>query len=315
MKISNPIFVFLGLACLACSNEAIEISENSTDPLLTNYLYTNYNISETPNTETSTTNYVIENNKIISANSVSYIDNVERHYNYYYTSERIDSILTYTNNILSRIQRYTYNSNGNLMSYMSHNHNDQSSNLERHIFTHSNDTIYSVWSQSDDGINFDNILLNSKIVLDANNNRTYFESHSPANNQTKAWIGDFDANQNLQSESYYSFSDDGTPVQMFENSYTFANQENIFNRINMATFTRKNMMLLYHLQSDAINAINAKSICENTITSMNSTWGNSFAEFEIINSLNDNDITIESDFKTFVEGNIFTRFSQKYIFQ
>ena len=318
MKIKNFIFITVGLALYACTNETtIESNENQDIPILTNYIYTSYDVSNVPNTVTASTIYEIENNKIISASGTNEITSAQHSTVYDYLDDKINEILTYRNGELSESKSFAYDGNGNLISYIitSIDSSDQSMQFNRHDFTHTTDTIFSTWMNSVNGIDYDTLILESKIVLDDNNNRTYYESFSEINNITKFRIDTYDSNQNLLTESIFSRFDDGSEFLEFENNYVANSFENIFNRINEATYTRKNMMLLYHLQSGAINNVNAKSISRNTLINFNSTWGNSFAQFEISNTQGDNNLIIESDFETIIEGNVFARFSQEYIFQ
>jgi len=317
-KYISVITIFFALVTWSCSNDNIEEPDMTDNELsLTNYIYTTFNVTSTPNTAIASTNYAIENDKIISASGTNFTTSTQRDLEYYYSNDRIDSILTYTDGSLSRTQTYMYHTNGDLKTYLSESvvADNEPLSIDRHTYTHTTDTIYSTWMSGENGADPGTFVLASKIVLDNNNNRTYYESYSPSNQLTKSWVGNFDANQNLQNESFYSSPEDSFTELLFENSYTTSGSENIFNRINEATYTRKNMMLLYHLQPGAVNSINAKSVSKDALVTFDSTWGNSFANYEILNTSDDMDNIISSDYKTIVAGEVLSRFTQDYIFQ
>ncbi|MDG5490117.1 hypothetical protein [Psychroserpens sp. SPM9] len=310
--ISISIFT---LSCLSCSSDDPEVAAN--EPRLTNYIYKTYNVSNTPNTVLDSTNYSIEDNKIVSASGLNLETSFQRNSTYTYLDDKIDKIQSFSNGLLTRVQSFTYDANDDLIAYLSESidTDNQSSSFEKHEFTHTTDTIFSSTTRSSDGINFDTNVSEAKIVLDANNNRTYYEMYSHFNEETTFEINTYDANSNLINEAKYLILDNGNEVLSFENNVATNNSENLFYSINETTFTRKNLMLLYHLQSNAVNTINGKSITPNAIITFASTWGNSFATFEILNTTNDTGLTIYSDFKTTIAGNLISRFSQDYSIQ
>nr|WP_321231895.1 hypothetical protein [uncultured Psychroserpens sp.] len=309
---------FFALICFACSsNDSIDNQDiNGNEPSLSNYIYKTYNVTNTPNTVIDSTNYNISDHKIISSSSLNLETLSQQSSNYTYVNGKIGEIRSFSNGVLSRIQSFTYNANDNLVEYLSESvdANGSSSNFQRHTFTHTTDTIFSSWERSNDGLNFDTSVSDFKIVLDGNDNRTYLETYSYLNNDTQFEVSTYDANSNILNESKYLIFNNGNEL-LFENNYTTNTSENYFNTINEDTFTRKNVMLLYHLQSGAVNNINAKSISTNTLNTFDSTWGNSFADFEISNTIDTNNKTLSSDFKTIISGDVISRFSQEYIFQ
>ncbi len=318
---TSPYFIvtFFALICFACSTDdsIIEQNTNGNQPSVVNYIYKTYNVSNTPNTVKDSTNYMISDNKIISSSGLNLETLLQHASNYSYVNGKINEIQSFNNGILSRIQSFTYDANDDLVEYQSEyiDSNDSSSSFERHLFTHTADTIYSSWTRSDDGINFDTSVSDFKIVLDVNTNRTYLETYSYLNDDTQFEVNTYDVNSNILNESKYIVLDNGNEFLSFENNYTTTTSENLFNSINEATFTRKNLMILYHLQSAAVNSVNAKSISKNALNTFESTWGNSFADFEIINMTDDNNNTTSSDFKTIISGDVIARFSQEFIFE
>ncbi|MBF8148490.1 hypothetical protein ITJ86_01190 [Winogradskyella sp. F6397] len=314
MKKSVLIIILFALISFSCSNESInepEMPENE----LTNYIYKTYNVSNTPNTVIDSTNYQIDNDRITSSSGLNLETLTQLTSNYNYANNRINEIQSFSNGLLTRIQSFTYN-DGDLVEYLSESINSQgqSSSFQKHVFTHTTDTIFSSWTQSDDGVNFDINVSDFKIVIDGNDNRTYFEAYDYFNDEIKFEISTYNANSSIINESKYMRLDNGNDVLSFENNYTSTSSENLFNRINEATFTRRNLMLLYHLQPNAVNNINAKNISKNALMTFESSFGNSFADFEILNTTDDVNNIILSDFKTVISGNVFTRFSQEFIF-
>ncbi|MCB0743768.1 MAG: hypothetical protein KDC67_07690 [Ignavibacteriae bacterium] len=309
--------LFIALMLSSCSNEDVSSDLQVNDPLLTNYIIKHFNVSNTPNTVLDSTNYQISSERISSSFSLNFETLIQKMSNYNYVNNRIDNIQTFTNNTLTRIQSFNYNANNDLVEYLSEsiNNEDQTSTYEKHLFNHTTDTIFVSWTRSDDGVNFDINVSDFKIVLDNNDNRTYLESYSYLNNETKFENGTYDSNSNIINELKYLRLSNGNDVLSFENNYTYNSTENLFYRINEATFTRKNLMLLYHLQSSAINNINAKSISKHIMTNYESTWGNSFANFEISNITDDNANNIYSEFKTIIGSDLLSRFTQEFLIE
>jgi hypothetical protein len=311
-KIVSIIYVLLLL--FSCSNDDNISNLPQNEPVLTNYIYKRYNTSNEPNTVIDSTNYVINNNKIISHSGLNTLTQSQYLSNYNYTNGKITNIESYNETTLTRIQSFTYNTNGNLVEYLSESIDteNQSSYFNKHLFTHNTDTIFSTWSISNDGVNF-SPKIDSKIVLDENNNRTYYEAYDYINDDTQFIESLYDFNSNIIKESYYTIINNSNMLS-FENTYLTTTNENYLNTINEATYGRKTYMLTYHLLPNAVNNINAKSITKNMLTEFNSTWGNSFATFDISNNIDDANLSLLSDFKTIIAGAVFNRFSQEYIF-
>jgi hypothetical protein len=318
MKNTFLFYFVLSLTFLSCSNESIDDQDiNNTEVSLTNYIYKTYNVSNAPNTIIDSANYLINANKIISSSGLNLETLTQLTSNYNYLDGKIDNIKSFSNGALIRIQSFSYNTNNDLVEYLTESINtqNQNSSFQKHSFNHTTDTIFSSWTRSADGVNFDEEVSDFKIVLDDNVNRTYIETYSHLNDAITFEINSYDASNNIINESKYLRLDNGNDVLSFENNYTTNSSENLFNRINEATYTRKTLMLLHHLQSNAINNINAKRISGNVLTNYQSTWGNSFADFEISNIMDDTGTTLFSEFKTTIGGDLLSRFTQEYIFQ
>lgn len=315
----NIFFIYLSIFLIfsSCSNEVLDeglIIDNQV--ALSDYIFKTFNVSNTPNTVIDSINFQIENNRIINSTGMNLETLNQNSSSYIYTNDRISEIESFTNGVLSRVQSYTYDTNGNLTEFLSEviNSNNQGSSFNKHTFNHTSDTIFSSWRRSSNGTDFNINITDSKIVLDANENRVYYEEFDYLNNEIKSETNSYDNNSNSVNDSKY-ININGNTILLFENNYTTSSSENLLNRINEATYTRKNMMLLYHLQSDAINSINARNISKNILTTFSSTFGNSFVDFEILNTTDDNNLTTLSDFRSIVSGNLFTRFTQEFIFQ
>jgi len=299
----------------SCSNEEVEIAPPVSENSLTNYIYKRYDVTNTPNTIIDSANYAINNSRIVSHSGMNFTTQNEYSGNYNYTGGKLASIESFNEGALARLQSFTYNTNGDLIEYLSEtvDASGSSSFFNRHIFTHTTDTIFSSWTTSNNGIDY-SPKQDSKIVLDDNNNRTYFEAYNYINDDIRYILSLYDSNSNITNESYNSIID-GSDFLSFENTYLTNNSENYFNTINEATYGRRSYMLLYHLLPNSVNSINAKSITKNSLTVFNSTWGNSFASFEISNLTDENNRIIFSDLKTVINGEVFNRFSQEYLFQ
>lgn len=317
MKNLNLVYVICSaLIFFNCSTDNEPI-ENTNAPNITNYIFKTYNVSITPDTVIDSTNYVIDNNRIISSSSLNFSTNVSRSSEYTYVSNRISQVRSYTDGVLTRIQDYAYNNGGDLIEYLNESIDAATltSSYDRHRFTHTPDTIFSTWDRSFDGINFDFLISNFKIVLNANDNRTYLEEEDIINDKVRKFTSIYDVNNNLLEETSIIITNTDVVIPNVDFSHTFSTGINSFYVINEATYTHKNLMLLYHLQGNAINNINVKSITPNTLESFESSFAPDLFNFEINNTLDTNNNAIFSDYRTIASGSLFTRFTQEFILQ
>jgi hypothetical protein len=74
-------------------------------------------------------------------------------------------------------------------------------------------------------------------------------------------------------------------------------------------------MMLYHLQTNALNSINARNCTPNSMQSYSTDFGDGTITFEIENTPFDTNYTKISDYKTFNSGALFSRFSLEYFFE
>lgn len=310
--------LFLSLMLTSCSNESIDDTEENNDAItITNYIYKTYNVSNAPNTIIDSTNYLISNNRILSSSSIN-LETLDQQTSIYsYFDNRIDGIQSFRNGTLNRIQSYTYNANSDLIEYLSEsiNTSNQASSFEKHTFNHTTDTIFSSWKRSNDGINFNTNVTESKTVIDANNNRTYFEEYDYFNDETDYHINSYDSNNNMLSDRSFLFLSDGSTQPLIENNHTFSSNINLYNLINEKTFSRKNLMVLYHLQSTAINNFNAKSVSPNALDTFTSSASGNIISFEIANRVDSNNLAITSEFRTLASGQLFSRFLQEFLIE
>ena len=315
IKMAFLITIISNFIIVSCSNDNIDLIDTQNSPTLTNYIFKTYNITNTPNTTIDSLNYKIENNRILNISGINFETSDVLTSNYSYSNNQLTNVHSFVNNILNKTETFSYNSNGDLIEYISESiSNNQISTLNKLIFNHTLDTIFSTLEYSNDGLSFTNIS-NFKIILDGNNNRTFFEEYNYFNDEIKQEINEYDENLNVVNESHYLLAENAPNTLSFQNNYTYNTSTNLFYTINERTYTRKNLMLLFHLQSDAVNEINVKSISRNNIITFQSTWGNSFVNFDITNTTNQNNITILSDYKTIINDNVLSRFSQEYLLE
>ncbi len=310
------ILALLTILLIGCNKDD---SETTPDPpLLTlkGYTFKRYDTSNSPNLVRDSTHYQLENNRIISSTGVHQITTSPKNSDgdFLYENGKISETNSFREGIKVRTTKFSYDSNGNLLTYSSQELNTQFQETvyHRHRFTHTNDTIYATWERSDDGVNYDTILAESKMILDANNNRTYYEAFDVVNNDTKRTISTYDANNNLMIEDS-AFLSNNTWVPSLRNTYAYEQSTNTFAMINEATYGRQTLMMLYHLQGNSLNNFNPKNISPNSLNQFETTFSDTVV-FEINNTLEANN-SISNEFKTLFDGVLFSRFTLDYTFE
>lgn len=318
MNYLKPTFAVLAFALFSsCSNDDFVPEPEITTPIaLKNYIFKRYDVTTSPNTVIDSINFQLENNRIASSSGESQrtVNAMSSESTFTYLGNTLTTIRSFRNGAPVRNASFTYDSNGNLTSFISESINtaEQVSFYNRHLFTHTQDTIFAQWEQSDDGVNFDTSVLDIKIVLDQNNNRIYFEAFDHINGESRSIHSTYDTNNNLISE-ISTISQGGVTVPGLTSTYTYENKTNPFAIISEATYGRKTLMLLYHAQSDNLNGFNARSISPFAMQTFSSSFSDSIS-FEIQHIFSsDHNIVSISDFRTVINHeNLFNRFTQEY---
>lgn len=315
MKSTNYFsLLFLVVLISSCSNEDTN-DQNQDNPIaISHYVQKNYDLS---GNVIRTTEYTLENNKIVNSLSTVLATSQTANSVYAYSNDKLASISNYSNGSLTSQSNYQYNSNNDLVEMRQNSYNaaNQITTIQKHTFTHTSDTIFSQWNRSTDGGATFSIITNLKIVLDQNNNRIFFEDNSIANENIDRVISTYDSNNNLINEQYVNVFPDGITSTYPTNIYTYTNQINPLSMVIEATYGRKTFMMLYHLQTNALNNINARNCTPNSMQSFSTDLGDGTITFEIENTPFDANYTKVSDYKTFNSGTLYTRFSLEYFFE
>lgn len=300
------------LLLVGCTDENVT-DVYPTDVSVSSIVRKNYNT--TTNEIISSTTFGISNNKIIKTTGTNYINSQENISNYFYLSNILTNITSTRNGVVTSQNYYIYDSENKLIEYRSESYNalGEIQNSNKHIFTRIQDTIYSNWTRSINNSNQYSPIMSSKIVLDQNKNRTYFEYYDHLNNEFKKVVNTFDANNNILNENYYTLFSSGQYVNTLTNTYTYNSSINTLAYVNNKTYGKEVLMLLYHLQSNAINDINVKSYSTNTINTFNTTFDID-TTFTIINSTNNSNFSTSSEFNTLISNTLFTKFTYDYLF-
>lgn len=314
MKTKNYFLVLVLILLFSSCNddEVILIPDNQTT--ISHFIQRNYDLS---GNVIRTIEYELEENKIVSSVSTVIATSQTATTSYAYSNGKLVTISGFSNGNMTTQSNYIYNSNNDLIELRqdSYNASNQITNINKHTFTHTADTIFSQWNRSTDGGATYSTVTNLKIVLDQNNNRTFFEDRSTTDTDIDRVISAFDSNKNMIDEQHVVVQADGTTFTYPTNLYTYTNQINPLAMVNEATYGRKTFMMLYHLQTNAVNNINARNCTPNSMQTYTTDFGDGTITFEIENTAFDANYTKISDYKTFNSGTLFSRFSSEYFFE
>ncbi|MFN3753198.1 hypothetical protein [Flavobacterium sp.] len=316
MKNLNYLLLMLVSLLFSCSNDD-DGSGTNEEVSLSGFVQKNYNVSSSPNVIIDSIYYELQNNKILSAVRTNVSTSVSNNTAYDYIGNKIVSTSSFANGVMALKNNYVYDSNDKLIEFRqeSYNTSNQITAIQKHTFTHTQDTIFSQWNRStNNGVSYTNIA-NFKIVLDQNQNRTYFEEQDMINNAEERVLTTYDANSNILNEQYFNVGTNGELTLTLTNSATYSNFTNPLAVAMNATFGRKTLMLLYHLQTGAINNINARNLSPKTMSTFTTSFGGGEIGFEITNTPFDINFTQMSDYKTLNAGALFSRFSLEYFFE
>ncbi|HLP65656.1 hypothetical protein [Flavobacterium sp.] len=308
-----PLILLLVVVSSCSNQEAIESDQDNTIQI-SHYVHKSYDLS---GNVIRTIEYSLENNKIMNSLSTVFATSQTANSIYTYSDDKLTTISNYSNGSLTSQSNYQYNANNDLVEMRQNSFNtaNQITTIQKHTFTHTSDTIFSQWSRSTDGGATYSNIANFKIVLDQNNNRVFLEEHNITDGNTDRIVSTYDSNNNLINEQYFSVFADGQTTQYPTNTYTYTNQINPLAIAFEATYQRKTLMMLYHLQTNAINQINARNISPNSIQTFITDLGDGTVTFEIDNIPFNTEYTKSSDYKTFYSGSLYARFGLEYFFE
>lgn len=305
-KIFILLFVLILISVVSsCSND-----NNSNDN--TNiYQFVQKNINANTNAIIDSTTYQLENNKIISSHRINIATGQTSNTDYAYSNGKISSTFGYVNSLLLSKQFYFYENNKlSELRMETYNSSNVLTQITKHTYTYTADTIFSDWKRSTDNINY-NLILKSKIKIE-NGNRAFYESDDVVNNETKQIIMNYDSNGNPLSQEHF-IKQQGVYVSTLTNTMSYGNGINSFGKIMDETYGRETLMLLYHIQSNAINDINVKSFSNNTINTFVSTF-DSTINFTVNNIINAQNYAKTSEYICTVSGSTYSKFQQDFYF-
>ena len=305
-KIFILLFVLILISIVSsCTND------NNSNDITNIYQFVQKNINANTNAIIDSTTYHLENNKIISSHRINISTGQISNTDYVYSNGKISSILGYVNSVLLSKQFYFYENNKlSELRMETYNSSNFLTQITKHTFTYTADTIFSDWKRSTDNINY-NLILKSKIKI-VNGNRVFYESDDVVNNETKQIIMNYDSNGNPLSQEHF-IKQQGVYVSTLTNNMSYGNGINSFGKIMEETYGRETLMLLYHIQSNSINDINVKSLTRNTINTFVSTFDNTI-NFTVNNIINAQNYAKTSEYFCTVSGSTYSKFQQDFYF-
>ncbi len=313
MKNILPVtFFLLGILSSCSTDENTDEQINDQSIQFSNFIIKFYDVQNgNPELVIDSTNYQLTDNRIISAGGIRFSSNLERSFNYTYTNDKLSEITEFRDGELYKRELFNYDNNNELFEYIEEFVvNSNESSYTKYEFEHTNDTIYSTQSFSDDGINFDDNLL-SKHVLDINDKCTYYSGRFIIDDEDRyveTYI--YDANENLITESDFAISQQSGMLEPSIVNQIIPNTDtNPYYLINVATYTKKTLMLLYPFKNNGVNLITASRISPNTIETFNTNFGESES---IILSSSNNNITNNNEFRFYLAGNYFSKETREY---
>uniref|UniRef100_UPI00404955F0 hypothetical protein n=2 Tax=Flavobacterium sp. TaxID=239 RepID=UPI00404955F0 len=303
--------LLLSFIVLSCSND-----DNSNPPSAEEDVVINGYSHKIFNAATGNlnfvTNYTLENGKLSAFEKLNSSNDVINTGNYSYTNNKISEINRYSLGVLNFKENYNY-VNDDLVEILRETYASNGTDYQKISYNHTADTIFVTHTKSLDGINYDTLLMESKIVLDANDNRIYYESLDYFDMGTDINLMSYDANNNPISEVFQT-KIGTTIVTNFTNTISYSNDLNSLYQILSDTYSKKTLMMTYQFQSLAINEINPKFLAVNNINTFNSTFS-SDVSFQVSTVVNTNNYTQSATFKSFLNTGLFTHFELEYYFE
>ena len=299
--------ILIGITILSCSSDDNGPGSNDTELSISKWISKNYTFydntlniyTENPILQDSI-QYIIANDKLISSSGVIYDGNDELTFNstITYSGNKIIQKQYFINDVLGSEENYSYNSLDDLIEYKIKEGNE----YLKSEFTYVNDTIYKSKYSSFDDINY-TLSSTGKIVLDNNNNCTYFEDTTGSFTNKVSLL--YDANNNVISV---------TPDGITGYNYTYSLNINSEQLINNNTLTRKVDMLI---NAPFWTPVNAKSVSPNMILNINPQDNLSgFTYYNVTNETNEESNSIISNYKEFnADDSLNSLYYSEFIFE
>ena len=302
-NLKTLLFSFIFLAFISCESDSDTEITNPEDEVSIYYF-----IQRTLNNDGSTfsySTYELANNRISSVSS----SNMQSTSEYFYDNGKISSILNYTSGTLSAKSTFSYDNN-NLVEYKIEKYNPDAINkIEKHTFLHTSDTIFSEYTYSQDGTNYQ-LSKQSKIKL-VNDNRVYFEEANTTTTDIDVSEMTYDQNDNPLTETTY-LKFDNFPPTVAQMSYS--NNKSSYGMIMKNTFGKKNLMLLYHLQTNAVNLFKVKILGNSNLVAYQTNWASDVYNFEVTNEVNQNNYNSKTVYKTYDNNGLLSSFEHEFFF-
>ena len=270
----------------SCTND--DSTQTDSNINVSGIIRKNYNI--TTGEILNATNYTLLDNKIQSTTSTSSLTAQVSNSVFNYSGDRLSGIVTSQNGIVTSRQHYIFNGDNKLVEYRSESidPSGQITSINKHIFTHTSDTIFSQWTRSIDNLPTFSLISNTKIVLDPNGNQTFIEVYDNLNNETDQIRKTYDSNNNILTEDFYTLDQNGTPINTKSNTITYGTSKNTLYYVMEKTYGKDVLMLLYPYAGGAINNIDVKSYSPNSISTFNTTFGEGDVTFSASHTANQN---------------------------
>lgn len=312
--------IFYLLSILSCTAVAISCSsdenvaiEEPTPEVPETSIFSKFvvrNFSASNNTVIDSTTYQLENDKVKTAQKIIVATGVTTTTQYSYTNDKIANVITSINGVIREKQFYDYQNN-KISEFKTETYSVSNvlTEVNKHSFVQTGDTIYSDWNKSSNGSNF-TLHMQSKIKLD-NGNTVFYEGNnfSDINRITMQ----FDSNGNPLNEKYFKKSQgENGFLATGENNITYGSTINTFGKIMENTYGREVIMLLSHLESNAVNFYRVKKFSRNTLNSFESDFFSS--TFTINNTVNAQNFAKKIDYIFLLNGTLFTKFQQEFYF-
>ncbi|WP_299834717.1 hypothetical protein [uncultured Tenacibaculum sp.] len=287
----RKIYFVLSIIFLAACSKQTDVPYINTN-IVESFSITYFNITGIPLT---TENFSLENNKIANVTILNHSNNEISNTTYNYSSDKLTKIVSTKNNVETSVTELVYNDNQlSEISFIKNDNLDGTNILKVNYTNDLNSMLFSSKNNSNDEIS------NGTITLDTNNNRIYFEENDLINNQTKVIQTEYDTTNNPKKEIFFS-KDNNTLHLNFSNTITHNSERNTLYNIYENTYSKRTLMLIYHLQSKAINNINTKNISPNIVSEFHSSFADNF-QFKIDNTIT-NDGYLEKGIYKYYDNN------------
>lgn len=312
MKKYLLLLIVVLVTLYSCTND--ENAATNLTPNVSNIIQKNYNI--TTGGIFNSTNYDLLNNKIQFTTSTNNQAGQQSTSAYNYLGNRLNNITNSQNGIVNAIKHFVYNTSNKLVEYRSEGFNPsgQITSINKEIFTHTSDTIFTQWTRSVNNAGSFSLISSTKIVLDSHGNQTFIEVFDNLNNETTQIIKTYDSNNNIIMEAFYTLDENGIPINVMTNSITYNANKNTLYFVTEKTFGKNVLMLLYPYAGSAVNSITVKSYCPNNVNTFSTTFGDGTITSAITNTTNQNGYSEYDEFSTYNSNVLYSKFTYEYYF-